>query len=76
VIEVVDDGPGFPPEILPEVFEPLVTTRAKGTGLGLALVESVARRHGGTATAANGDAGGAIVSLRLPRRGPRPRAAS
>jgi signal transduction histidine kinase len=70
VIEVLDDGPGFPPAILPEVFEPLVTTRAKGTGLGLALVESVARRHGGTATATNGDAGGASVSLRLPRRGP------
>jgi signal transduction histidine kinase len=70
VIEIADDGPGFPEEILHEVFEPLVTTRPKGTGLGLALVESVARRHGGTANAANPPEGGAKVSLRLPRAGP------
>ena len=70
VLEVSDDGPGFPPDILHEVFEPLVTTRPKGTGLGLALVESVARRHGGMATAGNRPEGGAQVSLRLPRSGP------
>jgi signal transduction histidine kinase len=70
VIEVLDDGPGFAQEILFEVFEPLVTTRPKGTGLGLALVQSVARRHGGTAAAANRAEGGACVWLRLPRDGP------
>jgi signal transduction histidine kinase len=70
VLEVLDDGPGFPPEVLPEVFEPLVTTRPKGTGLGLALVESVARRHGGKAIAENREEGGARVSIRLPRSGP------
>lgn len=73
VVSVLDDGPGFPEEILPEVFEPLVTTRPKGTGLGLALVESVARRHGGVATARNRPEGGAQVTMNLPREGP-PRA--
>lgn len=74
-IGVEDDGPGFPEQILPEVFQPLVTTRPKGTGLGLALVESVARRHGGVATAGNGPDGGARVFMRLPLRGP-PQSAS
>lgn len=67
-IVVQDDGPGFDPEVLPKVFEPLVTTRASGVGLGLALVRSVAERHRGRAHAENASEGGATVRLLLPSR--------
>ncbi len=68
-LTVVDDGPGFDPDLLPRVFEPLVTSRASGVGLGLALVKSVADRHLGQAFAENAPGGGAIVRLLLPWRG-------
>jgi signal transduction histidine kinase len=67
---VCDDGPGFDPELLPQVFEPLVTTRASGVGLGLALVKSVTDRHGGVASAENAPGGGAVVRVLLPWRAP------
>ena len=62
---VEDEGPGFEPGSLATVFEPLVSTRVKGVGLGLALVRSVATRHGGRAWAENLEAGGARVSFTL-----------
>jgi signal transduction histidine kinase len=48
VIEIADDGPGIPADIAPRVFEPLVTARQGGTGLGLALAKRVVAAHGGT----------------------------
>lgn len=66
---VIDDGPGFDPELLPRAFEPLVTSRASGVGLGLALVRSVAERHRGMVAAENAPGGGAIVRVLLPWRG-------
>jgi signal transduction histidine kinase len=48
VIEVQDDGPGVPAEIAARVFEPLVTARPGGTGLGLALARRIAAAHGGS----------------------------
>lgn len=48
VIEVTDDGPGIPEEIASTIFEPLVTARAGGTGLGLALARRVVAAHAGT----------------------------
>lgn len=69
VIEVADDGPGFDDETLARAFEPLVTTRSTGTGLGLALVKGVTERHGGVVEAANRPSGGAAVRLRLPKSG-------
>jgi two-component system, NtrC family, nitrogen regulation sensor histidine kinase GlnL len=45
---VRDNGPGVPPEIRPHLFEPFVTTKATGNGLGLALVAKIIGDHGGT----------------------------
>jgi two-component system nitrogen regulation sensor histidine kinase GlnL len=44
---VRDNGPGVPEELIPHLFEPFVTTKANGTGLGLALVAKIIRDHGG-----------------------------
>ncbi|WP_165776395.1 sensor histidine kinase [Candidatus Nitrosotalea bavarica] len=48
VIEFEDTGPGISDEILPKIFDPLFTTKAKGTGLGLATCQSIIKQHGGT----------------------------
>lgn len=69
-IRIEDNGPGFDANVLPLAFEPLVSTRAKGIGLGLALVKSVAERHGGEANAGNRNEGGAVVELLLPKTPP------
>jgi two-component system OmpR family sensor kinase len=69
-LRVTDDGAGFPPDFLPHAFERFTRadeSRVRGSaGLGLALVEAIARAHGGRATAANQPAGGAVVTLLLP----------
>ena len=44
---VRDNGPGVPPDLLPHLFDPFVTTKAQGTGLGLALVAKIIGDHGG-----------------------------
>ncbi|MEZ5779647.1 MAG: ATP-binding protein [Paracoccaceae bacterium] len=46
-IEVIDDGPGIPPDIAGDVFDPFVSGRENGTGLGLALVSKIISDHGG-----------------------------
>ncbi len=48
-----DSGPGIPDEVLPKIFEPLVTTKQTGTGLGLASVKSIIEQHGGSITVKN-----------------------
>ena len=64
---VRDNGPGFPPKILKRAFEPYVTTKTKGTGLGLAVVKKIADEHGARLDIANlledGVVKGAQVSL-------------
>ena len=46
-VEIIDDGPGLPPDIAANIFEPFVSGRENGTGLGLALVSKIVSDHGG-----------------------------
>ncbi len=46
-VEIIDDGPGIPPEIAADIFEPFVSGRENGTGLGLALVSKIISDHEG-----------------------------
>jgi two-component system nitrogen regulation sensor histidine kinase GlnL len=46
-VEIIDDGPGIKPEIANDIFEPFVSGRENGTGLGLALVSKIISDHGG-----------------------------
>ena len=48
VIEISDDGPGVEPSIAPRIFDPLVTGRSGGSGLGLAMAKRIVAAHGGT----------------------------
>jgi len=59
MFEVVDRGPGLPPGDPETLFEPFVTRRAKGTGLGLAVARQYARLHGGDLVARPNPEGGA-----------------
>ena len=71
-ISVIDNGPGIPANVLPKLFRPFFTTKAKGTGLGLAVVQKIIVQHGGQVQVRNRPAGGAefIVTLPLPRSVP------
>jgi nitrogen fixation/metabolism regulation signal transduction histidine kinase len=64
---VQDSGTGFPEHILKRAFEPYVTTKDKGTGLGLAVVKKIADEHGARIDVKNrvdnGAVAGAQVSL-------------
>lgn len=46
-IQIIDDGPGIPPDLIDQVFQPFMSTKNDGQGLGLALVSKVASAHGG-----------------------------
>ena len=47
MIQIEDNGPGVPDQLKPHLFDPFVTTKRRGTGLGLALVAKIIRDHGG-----------------------------
>jgi signal transduction histidine kinase len=48
ILRVTDQGSGIPSDVLPEVFKPFFTTRARGSGLGLSIVKNIIETHGGT----------------------------
>jgi two-component system, NtrC family, sensor histidine kinase HydH len=65
-LDVEDSGPGVDPATRRRLFEPLITTKERGIGLGLALVKRIAERHGGTVTYSDRPGGGARFTVRLP----------
>ncbi len=67
-ITVTDNGPGIDPADRDRVFQPFFTTKSRGTGLGLALVQKIVVTHNGRVTAGNGPAGGARFQIALPLR--------
>ncbi len=65
-IEISDTGPGILEENREQLFEPLFTTKSKGTGLGLTLCREIIGRHGGTIVSISTPHGGASFQIRLP----------
>ncbi|HTA22427.1 MAG TPA: PAS domain S-box protein [Terriglobales bacterium] len=63
-----DDGPGIPPDILPNIFDPFYTTKrpGRGTGLGLSICKAILREHSGNVEATSGPGGGAVFTVMLP----------
>jgi len=62
---VRDNGAGFPDNILKRAFEPYVTTKAKGTGLGLAVVKKIADEHGARIDISNRVSGGSVQGAQV-----------
>jgi nitrogen fixation/metabolism regulation signal transduction histidine kinase len=65
-LSITDNGPGFAPKILARAFEPYITSKPRGTGLGLAMVKKIIEEHGGRIDIANRtDGSGAKVAILL-----------
>jgi signal transduction histidine kinase len=67
-ISVADSGSGIPADELNRIFEPFYTTKQKGTGLGLMIVQRIMRDHGGQVGIESKEGVGTIVSLQFPRK--------
>ena len=65
-IEIEDNGPGFTSAINEQILQPFFTTKSNGTGLGLAVVQAIARAHYGEFSIKSAGSKGAIASFRLP----------
>ena len=71
-ITIEDDGPGIPPELIGQVFEPFFRADParrqdiKGAGLGLTIAREIVQRAGGSISIANRDGGGLIQTVELP----------
>ncbi len=65
-LTVADNGPGVDPSLGDQIFRPFFTTRARGTGLGLALVQKIVVTHNGRVTVAANPIGGATFQVSLP----------
>ncbi len=64
-VDIIDDGPGIAPDLFPRIFLPLVSSRADGMGMGLAIVQNMVRGHGGTVQCRS-EPGQTVFSVRLP----------
>ncbi len=67
-VEVADDGPGIPPEVILRIFDPFFTTKPAGlgTGLGLSILFGIVHQHGGEVSVENRLGGGALFTIELP----------
>jgi two-component system sensor histidine kinase HydH len=65
-ITIADNGPGVPKELGDRIFEPYVSTKDTGIGLGLAICRRIAESHGGQITATSATEGGAVFTVHLP----------
>mgnify|MGYP001438652217 CR=1 FL=1 len=66
ILELQDNGPGFPADLLDRIFEPYVTTKTSGSGLGLPISRRIIEESGGAIRATNLPKGGAVVIIHLP----------
>lgn len=64
-IEISDSGPGIPEKVLPMIFEPLFTTKQKGTGLGLVSCNNIVKSHGGQVKVKNNPT---TFSIQIPKK--------
>ena len=69
ILEFLDSGKGFDPDIMDNLMDPFFTTKDGGTGLGLPIVKSIVLGHGGEIELENGPDGGALVRVILPGAG-------
>jgi signal transduction histidine kinase len=67
VITVRDDGPGMSDDVARQIFQPLYSTKVKGTGLGLAVVAGIVERHGGKLTVDTALGSGTTFTIEIPR---------
>ena len=65
-LSISDNGSGFPEQLMQRAFEPYVTTKPKGTGLGLVIVKKIIEEHGGSVEIANTVPHGARITLKFP----------
>jgi PAS domain S-box-containing protein len=65
-LTIADNGSGFPEHLLARAFEPYMTTKPRGTGLGLPIVKKIVEEHGGRISIENQAQGGTCVSISLP----------
>ena len=65
-VTITDNGTGFPEQLMQRAFEPYMTTKPKGTGLGLVIVKKIIEEHGGSVGIANVAPHGARVTLTFP----------
>jgi two-component system, LuxR family, sensor kinase FixL len=67
LVSMRDSGPGFASEMVEQLFEPFFSTKAEGTGMGLAIARGIVEAHGGTLSGENCNDGGACFTVRLPQ---------
>jgi PAS domain S-box-containing protein len=70
VVDVIDTGPGIPEALLGRIFEPFVTTKSSGSGLGLSICRHIADEHNAALRASNNEGGrGATITIEFPTAG-------
>src|SRR5204863_5831295 len=68
LVEVADNGPGVPPDVMDRIFSPFFTTKPQGSGLGLAIVRKIVDAHDGRIDVGERPGGGTVFRVTLPVR--------